>query len=245
MDTKVCLACGEAKPLDDYWLKEGRRPYPRCKPCHKAKTDEWRRANAERVKEKKREYDRRTATKRNARRRKERAALTDEEKAARRTRQAEASRRMREKRIAEYLDEHGTPPCCACGCGQHVNFNDKGRPNEFLNGHHLPDEAPLRDWMEERYRIPKQRVVDALQKIRKERGWTVQELADRAGVSRTHLQDILYSKEKGKIGMDPVLIENMFRRIQGMPAPASKYQIRRIQRIETFNDRIEKEYGIR
>lgn len=245
VDTKVCLGCGEAKPVDDYWLKSDTgRPYARCKPCHKAKTDEWRTANADRVRAKKREYDRRTAAERNARRREQRAAMGDEELAERRRRQQEVNRRFREKNIADYLAEHEAPPLCVCGCGQHVRFNDKGRPNRYVNGHHLGDETPLMAWMEERYRIPKQRVVEALQKIRKERRWTVKELARRAGISQTHMTDILYAKDKGKIGMDPVFVENMFRRIQGMAAPPSKHMLRNYDN-QNQNDRIEQQYGIR
>ena len=42
--TKVCVDCGEEKPLSEYYLdKNGRSPCPRCKDCYKNWHNQYRR----------------------------------------------------------------------------------------------------------------------------------------------------------------------------------------------------------
>ena len=84
---KTCTACGEQKPLSDYYLEKG-KPRAKCKDCHKATAykrrdadrdayNEWRREytknNPEKINAKAREYRERHGEKINARRRQLRA----------------------------------------------------------------------------------------------------------------------------------------------------------------------------
>lgn len=224
----VCLKCERELSEDMFW-KDSQSS---CKECRKAATDEWRAANKDRLREKKREYDRKTAKERNARRREKRKQLTPEQVEAEKQRQRDSVTRTRERRVAEYLAEHGEPPMCECGCGEHVKFSHWGKPNRFVIGHKIDVEKMLDKQYEDHY-IPVERVREALNKIRQERGWTVKELAEQAGLSLPHMRSVLYSKKQfKKYGFDAKWIENMFRRIQGMPAPPTSYMLKTFTEVE-------------
>lgn len=244
-DTRTCKECGETLPTTMFWWKDGgARLDTNCKACRKQKNDAYRRANKDKIRAAQRRWDAKNKDKVNASRRRQAATMTDEDRKRRNQQTADARARMRERRIAEYLALYGTPPVCACGCGEHVRFSDKGIANTYVNQHH-PRNSPNQRF-EGSHRIPVERVRDALLRIRDERGLTNGELAELAGMSKAHLCTILYDKTRyRRYGLDVTWVENAFRRIQGMPAPPSTYMLRQHDRFHDQNDRIEQQYGIR
>lgn len=52
MDTeKTCKACGQTFPLDNFYKQKKKYTSSNCKPCHKAYSVRWQKANPEKVKE--------------------------------------------------------------------------------------------------------------------------------------------------------------------------------------------------
>ena len=244
-ETRTCKECEETLPVDEFWWKvvDVRRD-TLCKPCRKAKNDAYRRANKDKIRATQRRWDSKNKDKVNASRRRQKAAMSDEDRRRRNQQTADARARMKARRIAEYLALYGTPPVCACGCGEHVRFSDKGIANEYVNQHH-PRRAPNQRF-DGTHRIPIERVRDALVRIRDERGLTNGELAELAGMSKAHLCSILYDKTRyRRYGLDVKWVENAFRRIQGMPAPPSTYMLSQHEKFHSQNDRIEQQYGIK
>jgi hypothetical protein len=47
--TKLCTECSETKPVSEFYQHKGGNLYPRCKPCHYARTRAWRARNREKV----------------------------------------------------------------------------------------------------------------------------------------------------------------------------------------------------
>ena len=167
-----------------------------------------------------------SAKERSARRRR---GLTEEQKAAEKRQQQESLARLKQRRISEYLAEHGNPPLCECGCGDRVNFSSLGRPNRYINGHKIDVDGMLGKQYENHY-IPAERVREALGKIREERGWTVKQLAEQAGISHGHMKVVLYSQTKyKKYGFDVAWVENVFRRLKGLSAPPTSYMLKQFK----------------
>ena len=243
---RTCKACGETKPETEYYRKAPERLDTQCKACRYKKNLEYRRINRDKVRAKQREWDRNNAEKISKKRQERLALLSDEERAAISRKTNEGFRRLADKKKREYLEEHGQTPLCLCGCGEHVGFNDKGRVNRYINGHQVVAiPGHINDRFDMRERIPIERVREALQRIRNERGWSVAELAERAGLSLTHMQGILYDKRKwNKYGIDRTLVEQMFRRIQGLPTVPSSYMLkqytRTIQRLNRLDEELDK-----
>jgi len=126
--------------------------------------------------------------------------------------------RMKDRRVAAYLAEHGSPPLCACGCGEEVRFSSKGIPNKWVRGHSLrkrdqwdqvrPGGVRIED------RIPIDKFRAALKKAKAERNLTLREMADLTGVTFGHFKTILYSKRTTHISRD--LATHMLRGLAGM-----------------------------
>lgn len=229
----TCPTCKQELPEDAFWVSSssGRRESS-CKACRKVANREWRNKNKERYLASRREYDRKTAKERNTRRRARKKNLTPEQAAAEKQRQRESMARTRERRVAEYLAEHGNPPVCECGCGEYVNFTYVGKPNRYVIGHKIDIDKMLDSQYKNNY-IPVKRVREALQKIKAERGWTIKELAEHAGVSNSHMKTILYDNTKyRKYGFEAQWVENMFRRLQGMSAPPTTYMLKQFKVVE-------------
>ena len=237
-DMRTCKVCGESKPDTEYYKKTEHRLDSHCKACRYKKNVDYRRRNHDKVRAVAREWDRKNAKKISEKRQERLAQLS------RKT--TEGFRQLAEKKKREYLEEHGTTPLCLCGCEQHVGFNDKGRVNRYINGHQVADmPGHINDRFDMRERIPIERVREALQRIRKEREWTVDELAEHAGLARSHMQGILYDKRKwSAYGIDRTLVEQMFRRIQGLPTVPSSYMLkqytRTIQRLNRLDEELDK-----
>jgi len=241
----LCTNCKQDLPEDAFWKKgdSNKREY-HCKQCRKTANIAWRAANKDRVRAKQREYDRKTAEKRNALRRQKRAAMTPEQVEKEKQRQKDSIARTKQRRIAEYLEEHGQPPLCECGCGKTVNFGGNGRPNKYINGHKINFDDML-DIQYENHYIPLERLRDALNKVRQENDWTVKELAERAGISYSHMRSILYDKKQfRRYGFEAVWVENLFKRIKGLPAPPTSYMIKQYKHIEKKHKKIEDEFAI-
>lgn len=217
-----CPKCDRDLPETEFYFRPDGRPETGCKPCRREARRVWREANRDRVRDKQREWDRRTAEQRNAERRKRRTQWTPEQVAAEAERTRLSVERTRERRIAE----HGPPPDCACGCGQPVLFDYLGRPNRYLIGHKVDVDKMLAIQYADHY-IPADRVREALQAVRAENGWTVRELAEHGGLAFTHMKSVLYDRRvASRFGYDVVWVEHLFRRLKGLPAPPTTYMLR-------------------
>lgn len=103
---RQCRQCGETKPLDDYCYgtKEGKRWRRVCRSCRLEQHRKWRKANADYVREKGREYMRRW-----------RDSFSGEEREARDKTLAEKSRKWRAALKDEVYANYGGYICACCG----------------------------------------------------------------------------------------------------------------------------------
>ena len=237
----TCSTCKQNLSEDMFWKKSNGNKESSCKICRKAANRAWREANKEQHLAKRREYDRKTAKKRNADRRAKKKTLSDEQLEHERKRQSDSMKRTKERRIAEYIEKHGSAPLCECGCGQNVNFDCIGKPNKYIIGHMI-DLQKMLDTKFANHYIPAERVRDDLYKIRVERGWTVKVLAEHAGLSLSHMRTVLYDKKQfDKYGFEVQWVENMFRRLNDLPAPPTTYMLKKYKQIEKYSKALEKE----
>jgi len=128
----------------------------------------------------------------------------------------------RDRRIAAYIEEHGSAPECACGCGEHVRFSDKGIPNKWVLGHSLRNRDQWKRVRPGGIKVEDRIPIDKFRKVlfdeKKKRGYSCRELADAAGVSEGHIKTLLYTKRTTHISRD--LATYILRRFAGMPVEA-------------------------
>lgn len=148
-------------------------------------------------------------------------ALTPDERAAHNAKRREQRRVNRERRIAAYMAENGSVPLCGCGCGGSVDFDADGSLRTYLVGHN-----PKRPNVKSGERIPVEKVQTALRNYKAKSGETWVVIAEKAGMSLAHLNDILYDRSKWKTtGIERTLVEDMLRRLMGYSAPPSSYML--------------------
>lgn len=112
-------------------------------------------------------------------------------------------------------------PACACGCGEPVRFSERG-PGKYVNRQHVywgRDSATAAIRGKEALDVEVFR--KACLKIKAEKGWSVQELADKGGLGRGHLSKYLYSYSNTQ-KMDKDIAVSFLRRCAGLPEKPSK-----------------------
>lgn len=168
----------------------------------------------------------------NAYRRSQYAKRSPEQRAADAERVRANRAQLRERRIAEY----GPPPECECGCGQPVGFNRYGKPNRFAPRHVvMPDGA--RDIQFGGERVPTAKAAAALEKLRREHGWSIQEMADRGGVNRTTLWSIMRDPNyAARYGVDADMLRRMLIKLSGRLVSVSAEERRMTERRYTVTD---------
>lgn len=102
-------------------------------------------------------------------------------------------------RNEKYLAEHGSFPLCECGCGQEVQMVSWTIPR-FLRGHIYKDRKPFLD---ESNSVVSTELSEQLKKLRVERGWTIDEMAEHAGLTRGQMMNYLRPGE-GRHRQEPV-----------------------------------------
>lgn len=244
-DLRTCTKCELALPEDMFSVRSdtGRLQYA-CRACMRARQNKWNAANRDRIRKQNNAWYAKNKKSVNANRLARMAKETAEETEKRQAANALARQRYRERKIKAYLDEHGERPLCKCGCGNFVNFSSKGDIQTYLNGHYGFKSANPKRWNPDNY-IPIVKVREVLQRIRRERGWSVDELARHAGVAPTTMKSILHDKKKYKNGFRKQRCEIMLRGIYQMPHEPDEVKRRRITRSIQNERQIEKEYGIR
>jgi hypothetical protein len=203
-DGDPCRACGST--VHGYYKPSDRV----CRRCRQERNRRWDTANRDRVRESRRRYEEecRADLREQAQARIE--ALPPEERARRKALQDDARSRMRERRVAAYLSEHGTAPPCECGCGQPVAFSSEGRPNRFLRGHFIPDRSTLIDARYKGDRIPIRQVRVHLEALRVRNGWTLTEMAARARMPLSTLRSLLRAPNRAtRYGVDAAIVRRI------------------------------------
>lgn len=142
----------------------------------------------------------------------------------------------RKRQIAKWHLENGElTPECECGCGERVGFDQNGRPNRFAGvNHHLNVvdlSGAMTEWHEQRRErqnaIPIDKFRAAVFKVKEERGFTWQSMADAGGWSRNQLNYYAHDKRVKSIGRQ--LGEDFFKRIAGIPTEPSTFQRKKMK----------------
>jgi hypothetical protein len=232
---KVCKGCSESLPETEFYVKDkstGRRD-GLCKTCRYKKNEIYRHNNRAKTNRQRLNWYYQNSEKVNSRRRSRR--LEDPEYRQRQMeQQAAASARHRQKNIDAFLASGRPMPECECGCGQLVNFNEKGKPNRCVLGHSGND-GPF---------ISIEKFRSVLADLRNQKGWSVPELAEHGGLSAQQLRLILYSHTRYKRGINKEFATNFLRRCAGLPAPATPYQLKKRAELAKREEQLETSYGI-
>lgn len=119
---------------------------------------------------------------------------------------AEHSRRYRERKLAQYVAEHGAMPQCECGCGTEVGMAADGKPYRFKNGHRMrmPDRIEAlrihsRERWDDRNSIDRDVFFTKLNELRVAKGMTWPELCEKIGTTNDTLQGMRYSKKRRRV----------------------------------------------
>lgn len=123
----------------------------------------------------------------------------------------------KEKKRQRLLAE-GLLPLCACGCGNHVNLDSSHNPCKFLNGH-------ASRWKNS---VDLKKLRKILLTLKLNEGLTLSQLANKIGVSRGHLNSLLYDKRRS--GVSKQLARELLARAYEVPAPISTYQSKEIKK---------------
>lgn len=127
--------------------------------------------------------------------------------------------------IARYLVEHGSPPPCECGCGEPVNFDQNGRPNRFVN-HHFKADPTIATSVRLGDTIPIERIRAATRQIKEARGWTWDDVAERAGMSKGHVTSMMFGKTQRTVTRK--WAKGYFTRLAGGATIPTPHQRRRL-----------------
>ena len=135
-----------------------------------------------------------------------------------------------ERKRQEYLEEHGEYPDCACGCGEKVTIGSNGKPNLYAGkGHNSKansdalSQANSSRWTAENT-IPKQDLFAALDKLRKQKGWTWKQVAAESGHSYRTFMNIKYDARCGVVSKD--WATKLIQRLGGVGTEPTKHEKR-------------------
>lgn len=237
-ESRICAKCGDTKPTSEYYLKADRNGRKRltaaCKECTKAASKAYYREHAEHAIAKKREYVSKPEVKAKIRERQKQylANLPDEERERRNKLRDQSAKKRREKKIQTYIAKFGHP-LCACGCGEKVRFNKNCKPNKFINNHVNTNREMVMNRLQTEDRIPAEKVRNVFLDLRAKKGMTLQEFAEKAGVSTSVIRKILHTP--GPVsGYRRDMIEEMLKRLSGIPMPPSEYQLKQMEKKKRF-----------
>lgn len=149
----------------------------------------------------------------------------------------EANLRRRQRNVEAYLAEHGTAPCCRCGCGELVNFDHDGRPRKYRPGHNFDIVAYRRELTAAG--VPLADFQAAVKKIKLQKGWTWDEVAHRGGISAGHIRRLMFGK--GQASVSRPWATDFLRRLAGLSAPPSTYMLKRMEQEKRAEREIDRE----
>lgn len=233
METRTCNKCEQEKPLDtdNFYFRANRGNYETtCKKCRNQRKAGTR--DLERERQLSRDWYSRNSYRELKRRKRNREKMTEEERVKARDVARAKHVEYRKRKIQEYLDEHGTTPLCACGCGEHVKFNNQGKPRKFAGQNHHMDTAAMSQKMSEIHaeraakedRIPIDVFRDAVRQVKEQKGWSWVQMAEAGGWSVNHLKSTVFDQRAKNVGRQ--LGEDFFNRIAGRPAPPSNHMLK-------------------
>lgn len=210
---KTCSKCGDLKHRDQFDLNPRNRTDGRRADCKQCRSGQRRQKLG----------------------RAPRKLLTADE---RRKARKERKLRLRERKIAEYLELHGVTPLCPCGCGIRVGFNANGAPNKYAGPGHqtrLRREDAAEVAREQRARqrdeggyIPLDKFVEVLRAHKERENLTWREIAERGGVSLGHLNTLIYKTTVSK-SVSREWATAFFRRMAGLSAEPSRHQLNQLE----------------
>lgn len=239
---RTCKVCSATLPLDRFYMKDttAGRLDTHCKPCRDQKNREYRERNRHKVRKQSREWYAKNSERIAEGRREKQKHLSDEQIARRREQQERAELAYAERNRQAYLEEHGGAPLCECGCGREVRFDSKGRPNRYIQHHQPVNWTVIHRRREIEGFVPIDKFRGAVQKLRRDRGWTVSELAERGGLSYSHMHALLYDKRKNAVyGLDKGWVRDFLLRLAGAGAPPTTYQLKQHAKSEEREYRLD------
>ncbi len=135
-----------------------------------------------------------------------------------------------ERKREEYLAEHGEYPDCGCGCGEKVTIGSNGKPNQYAGrGHNSTansealSTANSSRWTAENT-IPKQDLFDALDRLRRQKGWTWKQVAAESGQSYRTFMNMKYDSRSGVVSRE--WATKLLLRLRGEATEPTKHELR-------------------
>lgn len=242
---RSCSSCTLELSEDNFYIKnkDTGRLDGICKKCRLAKNREHRKSNPDKYRHSKTDWDKRNKALISERRKERLKSLSEEDYRAYRERQNRNSERMRERRIKDYLQSHESAPNCECGCGEVVNFDAKGKPYRFINGHQsiIAIDATNRRFKEEG--IPIDVFRKAVKGYCERHKLSLAAFARKAGCEYKYLHQLMYKKRRRYVPR--IYVEEVNARLEGrsrVPTPAEKQRIQKSLHTEAV---LESNYNIR
>lgn len=134
---------------------------------------------------------------------------------------------------AAYVAEHGSLPLCACGCGNPTKLDRDGNPRQFTTGHNqravdLAERSARRRRSHEMVRVDYPVFRAMLRDYKQKNGLTWPQVAERGGISHSHLQSIMFSNFELAKGVTKQWAQQFLDRLAGKSLPPTSYQRRQM-----------------
>ena len=234
---RSCSSCTLELSEDNFYVKnkDTGRLDNFCKKCRLAKNREHRNSKSD--------WDKRNKSLISERRKEKLKSLSEEEHRAHRERQNKNTERMRERRIKEYLAIHTSAPPCECGCRRIVNFDAKGKPCRFVNGHQASIAISASNNRFKEQGIPIDVFREAIRKYCQKYELSLAAFARRAGCDYKYLHQLMYKKRRRYVPR--AYVEEVNARLEGrsrVPTSAEKQRIQKSLHTEAV---LESNYNIR
>jgi hypothetical protein len=242
---RSCSDCKLELSEDKFYVKnkDTGRLDKTCKECRLAKNREYRSTNPDKYRNSKSDWDKRNKALISERRKERLKSLSEEEYKAHRERQNKNSERMRERRIKEYFDSHESAPTCECGCGNVVNFDAKGKPYRFINGHQASIAIDATNKRFKEQGIPINVFREAVRGYCQRHGLSLAAFARKAGCEYKYLHELMYKKTRRYV--PKVYVEQVNARLEGRSRVPTQSEKQRIQKSLHTEAVLESHYNIR
>jgi transcriptional regulator with XRE-family HTH domain len=135
------------------------------------------------------------------------------------------------------------PPACACGCGEHVHFTNKG-PTTYVNRQHVLWAKDYKSMSTKGNAaqldgaIPIDKFRSAVYDIKKKKNLTFTQLANAGGMQHGQLSMIMFGDNEY---IKRETAEGFLRRVAGLSARPSGWQQRQAQKLVARDDRARRE----
>ena len=242
---RSCNACKLELSDDNFYVKnkDTGRLDGICKSCRLKKNREYRNSNPEKYRGSKTSWEKNNKELVSHRRKERLKSLSEEEHKAHRERQNKNAERMRQRRIKEYLDAHGSAPLCECDCGETVKFDSKGKPCRFINGHQFVTAVTSQSKILREEGVPIDVFRDAVRRYCDKYELSLAAFARRAGCEYKYLHQLMYKKRRRYVSKE--YVQEVTARLEGRSRVPTQSEKLRIQKSLHTEAVLEANYSIR